>query len=107
MMGPDVVDPAALDALVEATGGDRAFLAEMIDVYVDDSAEQLAVMRQAIAEGNAEELRRAAHSLKANSASFGATTLAQLCQELEVRGKAAELNDASELLAKIEAEYEK
>jgi HPt (histidine-containing phosphotransfer) domain-containing protein len=107
MAEPDAVDRQALDALMEATGGDPNFLAEMMDVFFDDSGTQLAVMQQALAEGSAEELRRAAHSLKANSASFGAVALAGLCQEMETRGESARLDGADELLTRMQAQYAK
>jgi len=47
----------------------------------------------------------AAHTLKSNSANFGARALATLCQELENRAKAGMLEAAQELLAQIESEY--
>src|ERR671932_423175 len=106
MAEPEVViDRAALDALLETTGGDSAFLADLIDTYLGDSVGLLAAMRQAIAIANAEELRRAAHSLKSNSASFGARTLASLCQELEQRARTGVLEGAPGRLADIEMAY--
>ena len=105
MAEPDVIDPAALDELLETTGGDPAFLAELIDTYLGDSIVLLAAMRQAIAAANAEELRRAAHSLKSNSASFGARRLASLCQELEQRAKDGIFEGTPGRLSHIEAAY--
>jgi HPt (histidine-containing phosphotransfer) domain-containing protein len=107
MSESDVIDRAALDALNEMTGGDPAFLAEMIDTYFDDSPGQLAAMRQGLADGNAEAFRRAAHSLKSNSANFGALRLAEMCRELEELGKAGALEGAAARLDAAEAEYEK
>jgi HPt (histidine-containing phosphotransfer) domain-containing protein len=102
---PDAVDAAVIDELKEATGRDPAFLAELIATYLADSAGLLATMRQAIADANAAELRRAAHSLKSNSASFGAGPLASLCRELELRARDGRLDGAPEQLAHIEAAY--
>ena len=48
----------------------------------------MAAMRGALADANVEEFRRAAHSLKSNSANLGAMTLAALAKELEMMGKA-------------------
>ena len=101
----NAVDRGVLDQLRHSTGGDPAFLAELIDTYLDDSAGLLASIRQAIAEPNAPELRRAAHSLKSNSASFGAGPLASLCRELELRARDGRLDGAREQLAQIEAAY--
>jgi HPt (histidine-containing phosphotransfer) domain-containing protein len=103
----DVIDQAALDALNEMTGGDPAFLAEMIDTYLDDTPGQFAAMRQALAGGQADDYRRAAHSLKSNSANFGALALADLCREMEEKGKAGALDGQAGRLTQAEAEFEK
>jgi HPt (histidine-containing phosphotransfer) domain-containing protein len=100
------IDRSALESILDATGGDPEFLAEMIDEFLADSPQLLAAMRAALASGNAAELRRAAHSLKSNSSNFGAHALAELCRELEERGKAGALDGASELFSQIEAEYQ-
>ena len=107
MAGPGSIDPAALETLLETTGGDPAFLAELIDSYVDDTPRLLGAIRRAVDAGDGEELRRAAHTLKSNSATFGALTLAALCRDLEGRGKAGMLDGAAEQVAQAEAEYAK
>jgi HPt (histidine-containing phosphotransfer) domain-containing protein len=103
----EVVDRAVLDGLLQTVGGDRAFLAELIDSYLDDTPRQLALMRRALEVGNAEELQRAAHTLKSNSSSFGATTLSSMCKELEALSKSGELTGAAEQIEEIEAGYTK
>jgi HPt (histidine-containing phosphotransfer) domain-containing protein len=103
----EAINRAALDDLVATTGGDRAFLAELIDAYFEDSASLLPAMRQALTAGSAEQLRLAAHSLKSSSASLGADDLAGLCRELEEQGRAGALGDAAARVAQVEAEYER
>ena len=44
-----VVDPAAIDRLLEMTGGDPEFLRELITTYIEDGAAQLVAMRDAVA----------------------------------------------------------
>jgi HPt (histidine-containing phosphotransfer) domain-containing protein len=101
----EVIDRAVLDDLLNTVGGDRSFLAELIDSYFDDTPRQLALMRTALEVGSAEELRRAAHTLKSNSANFGAMTFASMCKELEALGKRGELAGAAEQIEQIETEY--
>jgi len=100
-----VIDQAVFDGLLASTGGDMAFLAELMDTYFDDAPQLLAGMRGALADGNVEEFRRAAHSLKSNSANFGAMTLSALAKELEMMGKAGVLDGADRKIARVEAEY--
>jgi HPt (histidine-containing phosphotransfer) domain-containing protein len=99
------IDPSALDALSETTGGDPEFMAELIDVFLADAVDLLAAMDDASAAGDAAELRRAAHSLKSNSATFGATALTALSRSLEDLGRAAELDAVGSLLAEARAEF--
>ena len=105
MAGRGVLDEAALANLREMTGDDPAFLAEIIDTYVADAGDLLATMREAVCAGDALELRRAAHSLKSNSATFGATALAALCRELEEHAKSGGVDGAADLLAQVGAAY--
>ena len=99
------LDRAALDNLFKTVGEDRAFLAELLESYFEDTPGQLELMRTALEAGNADDLRRAAHTLKSNSASFGATALSSLCRDLEALGKSGELAGASSHIEQIEREY--
>lgn len=103
---PDpILDTAALDNLIATVGGDKSFLGELISTFLSDSPQQIAAMKNAAANASADELRRAAHSLKSNAANFGAMNLAQLARELEEMGKRGEMNGAGERIAQIEPEY--
>lgn len=103
----DVLDLSALDRLKEMVGGDHAFLIELIHTFLEDAPNELARMRQALESRDAALLRRAAHSLKSNSADFGATALHQMCKQLEGLGKQGTFDGAFELVLKISAEYER
>ena len=97
------LDDAALGSLRELGGDD--FLGEVIDAFVADAPGLIATLRSALGDGNAEELRRAAHTLKSNGATLGAAGFAELCRDLEQRARAGELDGASELVDRIEEEY--
>ena len=103
----DSIDKTALSALLDSIGGDRDFLAELIKTFFQDTPEQFAVLHASLADGSADNFRRAAHSLKSNAASFGAMTLSAQCKQLEDMGKAGDLAGAPGLLADAEAEYER
>lgn len=77
---------------------------ELIELFLAELASGLASMGRALADGNAEELARLAHSLKGASASMGATGLALLCRALEERAKNRELDGAEQELKRIESE---
>ncbi len=82
------------------------FVVEALDDFVKHAPGSLQTMRRALAEGRAEELHRAAHTLKSNSATLGATALRDAARELEALGKAGRLDETSlAKLAHIEAEF--
>ena len=85
-------------------GGDE-FLGEVVDAFLADAPALIATLGSSLDEQNAEELRRAAHTLKSNGATLGAAEFAELCRTLEQRAKDDELDGASELVDRIEEEY--
>jgi PAS domain S-box-containing protein len=97
------LDAAAFDSLREL-GGDE-FLGEVIETFLDEAPTLLATLSGSLEQGDAEELRRAAHSLKSNGQTFGARDFAGLCRQLEERAKRHELDGASGLIDRIEHEY--
>ena len=97
------IDLAVFVNLREMMGAD--FMVELVDTYLQDSPEMLAQMRQALDAQDAESFRRAAHSLKSNSANFGAMQLSALARELEMMGRENHLEQAGETLEKAEKEY--
>ena len=98
-----VLDGAALDRLREAVGDD--FVDELVATFLGDAPAQLATLRSAVERGDAGEARMAAHTLKANGATFGAEGFSELCRQLEEKAKAGELAPGDELVGQAEAEY--
>ena len=98
------LDTAALDTLTEL-GGDE-FLTEVIDTFLADAPELLATLRLSLDAQDADELRRAAHTLKSNGSTLGAEEFAELCRELEHRAKDGRLDGAAELVDRVEQRYE-
>jgi HPt (histidine-containing phosphotransfer) domain-containing protein len=107
---PDApVNAAAFAELLDTVGGDREFLAELVDTYLGDSPGLFAELRAAIAADDAATARRAAHTLKSTSASFGAEGLAAQCREIEASagaGNLVGLDEQVELAAASYAEVE-
>jgi HPt (histidine-containing phosphotransfer) domain-containing protein len=102
----DALDKRVLDDLLASVGGDQAFLSELIGEFLDDAPRQLETLREAAAAGDAERARRAAHTLKGNGRTFGATELAVLCQEAEAAAKNGDLDAVRTRLAAIDVAWE-
>jgi CheY-like chemotaxis protein/HPt (histidine-containing phosphotransfer) domain-containing protein len=97
-----VLDPSALAQLRETTG-DPSLMRELIDAFLQNAPGLVGEL----AGDDAEEVRRAAHTLKSNGRTFGATDLADLCQKLEEQARGGELDGAGELVRQIEEKYER
>jgi HPt (histidine-containing phosphotransfer) domain-containing protein len=64
-------------------------------------------MRRALGAKDADAFRRAAHSLKSNAASFGATTLSTLARDLEALAKSGSLDGAGPRVERLAGECER
>ncbi len=102
-----VIDREVLDNLLEAVGGDGEFLTELLETYFADTPQLFTTMHKALSDGNSEEFRRAAHSLKSNSENFGAMALSHKAKVLEEMGKSGELDQVEGSLTDAENEYAK
>ena len=101
----EAIDRAVFDRLAATMG--REFAAELIDTFVADGRELLAALRRALAETDVDAFRRAAHSLKSNSESLGATSLATLARELEATARAGSVSGVGDRLGPLSGEYER
>ena len=98
-MSASPIDPHTFDELQANAGAD--FVAELVDTFAEEAPPLLAELRSALAAGAAERFRRAAHSLKSNSSTFGAHRLAALARELELGGLAADAAGVDALEAEL------
>ncbi len=76
-----ILDKEVLESLRTSMGDE--FFIELLDVFLLDSQAMLADLSSAAQAHDIETLRLTAHTLKSNSASFGATELSRLCSDLE------------------------
>jgi histidine phosphotransfer protein HptB len=95
-----VIDPATFAALQDMAGPE--FADELVGTFLEEAPTMLADLRASDAAREAERYRRAAHSLKSNSLTFGALTLAAMAKALELGGIAE--RTSSEIDA-LDAEY--
>lgn len=82
-----IIDRATFEELKAATGAD--FVKELVATFLAEAPGMLGELRSAFAANDAERFRRAAHSLKSNSHTFGALALGALARQLEVDGLTA------------------
>ena len=78
------IDLDVFNELKDATGDD--FVAELVNTFLEEAPGMIGDLKSAVGASDADGYRRAAHSIKSNANTFGATALAELA-------KAAELGD--------------
>ena len=100
-MSEPVIDMVVYNELAETAGAE--FAAELAGTFMEEAPGMLAELRAAQAAAKADAFRRAAHSLKTNSVTFGATRLGAMARDIELGGLTAE---AAPLDA-LEAEYQR
>jgi len=104
-MTDTAIDLAIFRELTETAGAD--FVAELVDTFFEEAPAMLAELRSARDAADAEKFRRAAHSLKSNSMTFGATALGAMAREIELRGMDADPARDTAAIADLEAAYER
>jgi len=81
-MAGNLIDGAAFEELQQTAGVE--FVNELVDTFLTEAPLMLVELRSALADSNSDRFWRAAHSLKSNSNTFGATALGAMARELEL-----------------------
>ncbi len=104
--GNAMLDPSAIRAIRELQQpGNPDLLSRVVSLYLEDCPGLLNGLRKSIEESDAENVRQHAHRFKSGSANLGATGLAELCKQLEYKGRENDLADGEALLSRIESEF--
>jgi PAS domain S-box-containing protein len=87
---------------LQRLGGDERLLADVAQIFLQDSPGWVAAVRAALARGDTAGLRRAAHTLKGAVGYFGAAAVAAAALRLEELGRAGDLAPAPAALESLE-----
>jgi HPt (histidine-containing phosphotransfer) domain-containing protein len=91
--GRPVVDERVLTELRASVRGDTAFVRELVEAYLADSAELIEAIEAALANADADALVKPAHTLKSSSATLGAMSLSATARALEMAARSGTLDD--------------
>ena len=101
--------PVDISMFAEMLGMDNEdaeeMLPELVELFLEDSAEQLDSMVTAVNSQDFDLLRGAAHKMKGGSASVAAVPLSKVCGELEHMGISQSLDGAQEQIDLAKAEF--
>lgn len=101
-MGND--HPFSPQTTLEQVDGDRDLLKELIEIFSNQTKQQLQILRDSIASSDTPTVRRAAHTIKGSVANFGAQPAFDLALCLEQMGRDGVMAEAPAALATLEAE---
>src|SRR5437764_1468252 len=101
---PDgTIDRTVFEELKVTAGAD--FVGELVETFLTEAPAMLAELRRALDAEDADRFRRVAHSLKSNSNTFGASSLAAMARNLELGGFGAARDNGGEPLSVLAGEY--
>ena len=101
---PAVLGPGTLDGISAMRQSGQQDLAQQVsDLYRIRLPESIAAIGRAVTAGDATALRDEAHGLKGSSLMLGATSIAELCGELEQLGKDRRFGESETILKRLEA----
>ncbi len=102
------IDASALERLRDTLGQQAdILLPTLVKSFMDDGTRLLNEAIQALQQKNAQDLRRAAHTLKSNGATFGAMMLSSVAKQLEQLGREGQFEGAAELIERAGREFVK
>jgi HPt (histidine-containing phosphotransfer) domain-containing protein len=102
-MTQPAIDRATFEELQQTAGAE--FVRELVDTFLAEAPLMLSTLDRALAACDAGEFRRAAHSLKSNSYTFGALALGALARDLELSGLDSVLAATAKPLEALRLEY--
>ncbi len=101
---PEETPPVDIAKLTDLAGGEEG-LGELVELYLTQTAGQIEIIRTAIAEGNASEVRRVAHSAAGANATCGMEGVVPALRALEHMGDAGQLGGAAAELETVTREF--
>jgi CheY-like chemotaxis protein/HPt (histidine-containing phosphotransfer) domain-containing protein len=99
--------PLDCESLVDRFMGDWDFVQVILDKFHQQIGTDLEQLEQSLIEHNAERAALLAHRIKGAAANVSAVEVSRLASELEVMGRAADLTQADERLARIKVECQR
>jgi len=104
----DVLDRKALENIRSLQSeGAADILSQIINLFLEETPNQLKNLQQAIRDNDAGTVYSIAHSLKSSSANLGAMKLSALLKDLEEKGRRKALTDTPSLFLQIENEFKR
>jgi len=97
--------PVEMELLNDLTDSNADSMRELVDLFLKQTAQQLAQLEAAVRENKAEDVRRVAHSCAGASATLGMTRFVPLLRDLEKQGASGTLITAPQVYKNVAREF--
>jgi HPt (histidine-containing phosphotransfer) domain-containing protein len=94
--------PFNLTATLEQIDGDRDLFAALVNLFVSQAEADMAGIRQALKQGDSQEVMKRAHRLKGSALQFHATSLHEATQRLEAVARRGVMAEAAAVTETVE-----
>lgn len=95
------------DGALVRVGGDEDIYNELMDLFLENSSEQIKELQEAVRKRESEEITRLAHSIKGAAANLGILHVQKTADELELIGAENRIQEASKSLNSLIKELER
>lgn len=94
-------------AIVDRLGADEGLARELVAVFLAEYPKMIAAVRESVAGGVAEQIRRSAHALKGSVANFTEGAPMEAARALEMLAREAHVESAPAALEVLEREMQR
>ncbi|KHE93660.1 MAG: Hpt domain-containing protein [Candidatus Scalindua rubra] len=94
------------DEILNKFDGEKEFLTELIEIFINDIPEQLSGIKKAVDKRNSNDLERSTHKLKGAVANFEEKAAFEAALQLEMMGRESKLDGVEEAYETLMKEVE-
>ena len=94
------------DEILERFDGEKEFLAELVEIFINDFPAQFSEIQKAVDNRNGKDLEKSAHKLKGAIANFAEKAAFEAALKIEMMGKENRLEEVEEAYNTLVKEVE-
>lgn len=94
------------DAILDRFDGEGEFLAELVEIFINDIPAQFSEIQKAVDNRNGKDLEKSAHKLKGAIANFTEKAAFEAALKIEIMGRENRLDEAEEAYNTLVKEVE-
>ena len=102
--GQKLVSSFDLSKALEMAGGDKEFLKEVLNIFINDYPAKLSSLKEAVAKEDFKTIVELAHALKGAAANLGLSSIQELLRQLEYAGKEHQSENLETIYQKLAQE---